>query len=125
MAQDTLAQMHSDCSILLNRAFIGKTIYDLGIDGQSDQGTNFAIRDVQFILSIHSTGILTSTAYLNFTGCMSSGYKHLTSSLNATRSINACLADQHIDSDCWAWADLAEQGSEYITLTIYPFKLLQ
>jgi len=128
--KDTLRELQDDCVILLNRAWLGKTVSAFGADGHGDYGQSpfakyFTIDDITLLISENKiTGEITGTALLNLTGFDSSIDGHCATDKNLTISLNKLLADQHIDPTCWKYESYEFQGMDFVVVSIDVSRLL-
>lgn len=129
LPQIVLQEFASDCQILLNRALLGKTVSCFGADGNGLYGTHhfakhFDIANVRAQVHQDSDENLTGVAMIILDGYDSQVDGHVATDVNLKISVNKLLAAEYIDTSCWSWADIAEQGDQFFTINFNVNKLL-
>ena len=111
----------TDCKVLLSRALIGKTVNAFGIDGfgqhgTNDQGLQFTVSSLAIVLGeIPEPTQIFNTELIGLVAIVLDGYDagmygHVATDGNLKISLNALLAAEHIDTTCWSWAPIEQQG---------------
>ena len=129
MIQSFVSEFANDCSILLDRAFLGKTVTCFGSDGnglfgQSVFAKSFDVSEIEVIVSYDNDGILTGIARISLENYRSTDCGHVVTDCNLKICINDFLKSEYINSECWQWAPISEQGENYFTITFDVHELL-
>jgi hypothetical protein len=130
MNDDFLLQIKRDCSILLERALLHKTVAAYGIDGNGQYGTNdrahfFKVQGIQVDLESSSDVMnLLGTASILLENYKVKQHGHIFTDNNLRISLNVLLHKQGIDPRCWSWSDLKSQGDSFFTVELNVPKLM-
>lgn len=115
---------HDDCKILLDRAFLGKTVTVFGADGHGEHGqSDFSKEFIVHGIMIISNEIFGNAAVLILTGQhLVNG--HVSTDNNLRISLNKLLIEQEIDVTCWEYACFEHQHHGAVTIDLNVTKLL-
>jgi hypothetical protein len=124
-----LDQIRSDCTILLKRALLGKTMAVFGIDGfglhgYSFHGKHFPVTDVTVLVTDDGEEDPKGMAMICLDGYNSGDCGHLSTDQNLRISLNKCLQAEVIDPTCWSWAPIDYQGLDFFVIELDVPKLL-
>jgi len=124
-----LQQFVEDSEILLKRALLGKTLACFGIDGhglygQSTLAKHFNVLDIEVKINHTADDDLEGKAYIALLGYDAKDCGHAATDVNLKISVNEKFKVEYIDTTCWTWADLPEQGDCYFTINFDVEKLL-
>jgi hypothetical protein len=127
---DFFDALREDCTVLLSRALLNKTVFVFGVDGMGQYGVNNTPKHCQ----IKGIGVevFATDQLMNIQGLCRiqlDGHDAQVDGFAATDknleiSLNNLLAAQNIDKACWIWADLDSQGWDYVTIKIDVDKLI-
>lgn len=130
MDREFRLQIQNDCTILLVRALMGKDLSMFGVDGNGEHGSDYMghthnVLDIKVIIDDDSDiNMPEGWAIVSLEGYDASVYGHAMTDKNIEISLNANLALEEIDAECWSWANLEEQGQTYVCLRLDVNKLL-
>ena len=124
-----LQNMTNDAEILLTRALKGKSVSCFGVDGLGQHGTSdvaqtYAISRFDVDLFDIDAGFPGGLRTIYLDGYSASQFGHRSTDQNFKISLNKLLLDQHIDPECWDWAELVEQQEHAIVLELDFDKLI-
>ncbi len=125
-----LDQLSSDCTILLKRALLGKTMAVFGVDGfglhgSSFRGKHFVVNDITVLVTAEDAlGDPVGVALISLDGYNSADDGHLSTDQNLKISVNKCLQADHIDPKCWTYAALEFQGADFFVIDLDVPRLL-
>lgn len=131
----TLQMISQDCTILLQRALLGKTVVAFGDDGDGKYGRSsvpkyFVVNDVSVTASFDlSTSNRPHEGYtgevsIGLQGYSSSDGGHILTDQNFKIAIRQYLLQESIDADALSWAELSDQTSTSVVMKIDIKKLL-
>lgn len=134
MDADLKAMIHTDCSILLTRAFKGQTFTIFGEDGLGQHGrsdTFITARCLGITITLRDyTGrAVDVNDLLGEVDLVMEGYDARVHGLAITDKNLRISIDRHLDTvgitrDIIQWGDAASQGRSFINLIFNPAKLL-
>lgn len=120
-----------DCTVLLERALLGKTIAVFGEDGnglhgRSDTPKFFVVESLRVELQPDnsSPSMFRGEVQIYLSGYSSDECGHICTDKNFDISIGELLAAASIDKSIFSWSDLSLQGRKSVNLTIDVPKLL-
>lgn len=126
-----LTELSNDCTILLERALLGKSIACFGIDGfgkygQSDQAKSYVVASVDVELQDDGDrDIPQGNVLITLQGYDATQFGHVCTDQNFKLSMNALLKEQEIRADCWDWETVSKQEQDTVNLVIHVEKLLE
>lgn len=125
-------QIREDVSTLLNRAFLDEYLTVFGADGlgkhgKSDHPKTFRIDEIHVNIDLNADGITSpmGIVFLTLKGYDSSDCGHIATDKNAEIGIAKLLQPHSIDPAALTWAELIDQGDDYIAFFIDVPRLLQ
>lgn len=124
-----ISEFVEDCSILLERALLGKTVVGFGTDGNglfgySSLAKSFTVSEINVIMSYDADDVITGIARIFITPYSSADCGHIATDVNLKFSVNDLLKQEYINTQCWQWAPIHEQGENYFTISFDVDKLL-
>lgn len=124
-----LQELTNDCDILLRRALLGKTLACFGADGDGDYGSSYyakhyQVTDIEVVVHFDIDESAHGKAHIYLDGYDSTVFGHVVTDNNLKISLNKLFAQEFIESSCWTWADISEQGDTYFTIQFDTNKLL-
>jgi hypothetical protein len=128
----TVDNMIHDSTVLLYRAFVGKTLECFGEDGfgkygRSDIPQYLRVSSIAADITaddIDSPSKCEGIMLLDLDGYSQARQGHAITDRNLEIAIRRCLKEWDIDADAVSWGPIDRQGEGYITLSFDPFKLL-
>jgi alpha-N-acetylglucosamine transferase len=123
-----LKDLCSDCTVILERALLGKKVTAFGVDGHGEHGrstffSEFTIAEVAVLVTQGPTGSQ-AVAMIVLDGFDSAKVGHVSTDKNLTISLNKLFVDGYIDTTCWEYSDIEYQGQDFVMLTIDPELLI-
>lgn len=125
-----ISEFVEDCSILLERALLGKTVVGFGSDGNGLFGysllaKSFTVSEINVTMSYNADNDdITGIARIFITPYSSADCGHIATDGNLKFSVNKLLEAEYINTECWCWAPISEQGENYFTISFDVHKLL-
>lgn len=124
-----IQELTNDCEILLRRALLGKTLACFGADGDGEYGQSYyakhyLVKGINVTILQDSDENTWGLARITLDGYDSSVFGHVVTDNNLRISMNREFANEFIESSCWTWADITEQGEDFFTIQFETNKLL-
>lgn len=119
--------VEEDCTIVLERALIRKTLNAFGEDGcgqygRKDTPSFFDVVDIR--VDIDDANLLDGKVSICLRGYDSDDVGHIQTDRNFDISLNAALADAGISKDALSWAPIHEQAKGCVTFNLDVSELL-
>ena len=114
-----------DLRVLATRALVGKTVTAFGIDGNGQYGTSDTPQTYK--IAFISSGLVSDKEGWICAALERYSHRdfgHVATDANLRISLNQLFTDCDIDSTCWSWAGLDEQGDDYFVIRVDVRKMI-
>ena len=124
-----LQEFAMDSAIVLARAFKDKQVACFGADGNGQYGSSpyakhFTADAPSCRVYLDQDETMFTIAEVELLGYSATTDGHVATDVNLKISINKLLAAEYIDTKCWSWASLQDQGNTFFTIVFDTNKLL-
>lgn len=123
MSSSFREMVEADCSVLLIRALLNKTLVAFGDDGLGKYGRStypktFTVRDMDVDVILDDDGSPSCVATLYLTGYDAADVGHIYTDQNFLISVRSALKADHIDPSCIEYSELCLQGDSFVTFDV-------